>query len=108
MLNPFSALTSKIFSGMSLALLMLLGLSHCSDKRHTAQRDKALARIVPGLPALGVPQLQCTMGQAARAAGCPVVLVRYGYNHGEPVDGVDADAHVDTLTHIAQALAGKA
>ena len=45
--------------------------------------------------------------QAARAAGCPVVLVRYGYNHGESVDGVDADAHVDTLVHIPQALAGK-
>ncbi len=43
--------------------------------------------------------------QAARAAGCPVVLVRYGYNHGEPVDGVDADAHVDVLTDIAQAFA---
>jgi len=46
--------------------------------------------------------------QAARAAGCPVVLVRYGYNHGEPVDAVNADAHVDTLMHITQALAGKA
>ena len=65
--------------------------------------------------ALGVQAAQALMvgdssndAQAARAAGCPVVLVRYGYNHGEPVDGVDADAHVDTLTHIAQALAGKA
>ena len=65
--------------------------------------------------ALGVKPVQALMvgdssndAQAARAAGCPVVLVRYGYNHGEPVDGVDADAHVDTLTHIAQALAGKA
>ena len=43
--------------------------------------------------------------QAARAAGCPVVLVRYGYNHGEPVDRVDADAYVDALTDIAAALA---
>jgi phosphoglycolate phosphatase len=65
--------------------------------------------------ALGVKPSQALMvgdssndAQAARAAGCPVVLVRYGYNHGEPVDGVDADAHVDTLKHIAQALAGKA
>ncbi len=33
--------------------------------------------------------------QAARAAGCPVVLVRYGYNHGQPVDTVDADGHWD-------------
>lgn len=35
--------------------------------------------------------------QAARAAGCPVVLVRYGYNHGQPVDAVDADGHWDDL-----------
>jgi phosphoglycolate phosphatase len=65
--------------------------------------------------ALGVLAAQALMvgdssndAQAARAAGCPVVLVRYGYNHGEPVDGVDADAHVDALTHVAQALASKA
>ena len=37
---------------------------------------------------------------AARAAGCPVVLVRYGYNHGEPIERVDADAFVDRLDHI--------
>ncbi len=37
---------------------------------------------------------------AARAAGCPVVLVTYGYNHGEPVRGVDADAFVDRLDHL--------
>ena len=35
--------------------------------------------------------------QAARAAGCPVLLVRYGYNHGEPVESVDADAYADAL-----------
>lgn len=35
--------------------------------------------------------------QAARAAGCPVLLVTYGYNHGQPVRGVDADGFVDTL-----------
>ena len=64
--------------------------------------------------ALGVKPAQALMvgdsnndAQAARAAGCPVALVRYGYNHGESVDGVDADAHVDALTDIAQAL-GKA
>lgn len=35
--------------------------------------------------------------QAARAAGCPVVLVTCGYNHGEPVHLVDADGFVDRL-----------
>lgn len=39
--------------------------------------------------------------QAARAAGCPVVLVTYGYNHGDPVRAVDADGFVDSLTEIA-------
>ncbi len=38
---------------------------------------------------------------AARAAGCPVVLVTYGYNHGEPVRAVDADGFVDRLDQIA-------
>jgi len=37
---------------------------------------------------------------AARAAGCPVVLVRYGYNHGEPIERVDADGLVDRLDEI--------
>ncbi len=37
---------------------------------------------------------------AARAAGCPVVLVSYGYNHGEPVASVDADAVVDRIDEI--------
>ena len=38
--------------------------------------------------------------RAARAASCPVVLVRYGYNHGVPVDSVDADAFIDRLDAI--------
>ncbi|MDB5869440.1 MAG: phosphoglycolate phosphatase [Polaromonas sp.] len=38
---------------------------------------------------------------AARAAGCPVLLVTYGYNHGQPVRGVDADGFVDSLAELA-------
>ena len=37
---------------------------------------------------------------AARAAGCPVALVTYGYNHGEPVRAVDADGFVDRIDQI--------
>jgi phosphoglycolate phosphatase len=37
---------------------------------------------------------------AARAAGCPIVLVTYGYNHGEPVRSVDADGYVDSLAEL--------
>ena len=38
--------------------------------------------------------------RAARAAGCPVVLVSYGYNHGEPVRAVDADGVIDRLDQL--------
>ena len=37
---------------------------------------------------------------AARAAGCPVVLVNYGYNHGQPVEAARPDrviARLDAL-----------
>jgi hypothetical protein len=37
---------------------------------------------------------------AARAAGCPVVLVRYGYNHGEPIERVDADGWIDRIDEL--------
>ena len=43
--------------------------------------------------------------KAARAAGCPVLLVTYGYNHGEPVRGVDADGFVDSLAELDRAAA---
>jgi phosphoglycolate phosphatase len=39
--------------------------------------------------------------RAARAAGCPVVLVTYGYNHGEPVHAVDADGFIGSLAQLA-------
>ena len=44
---------------------------------------------------------------AARAAGCPVVLVTYGYNHGEPVCAVDADGFLDSLAGIGAWLAAR-
>ena len=38
--------------------------------------------------------------QAARGAGCPVVLVTYGYNHGRPIRDVDADGYIDALAEL--------
>ena len=38
--------------------------------------------------------------QAAHAAGCPVVLVSYGYNHGQPITSVKANAHLDSLAQL--------
>lgn len=42
--------------------------------------------------------------KAARAAGCAVALLRYGYNHGEPIERVDADGYFDSIAGIAAAL----
>ena len=39
--------------------------------------------------------------QAARAAGCKVLNVPYGYNHGEPIHSVDSDGIVPTLLDAA-------
>ncbi|MFH7042115.1 phosphoglycolate phosphatase [Paucibacter sp. JuS9] len=57
--------------------------------------------------ALGTPPAASWMigdssndAKAARAAGCPVVLVRYGYNHGEPIEAVDADRFIDSLEEL--------
>jgi phosphoglycolate phosphatase len=42
---------------------------------------------------------------AGRAAGCPVVLLRHGYNHGEPVERCGPDLALDHLGQLAGLLA---
>ena len=42
--------------------------------------------------------------RAARGAGCPVVLVSYGYNHGEPVAAAGADRVIDSLAALPALL----
>lgn len=44
-------------------------------------------------------------GMAARAAGCPVVLVTYGYNHGEPIEAAPHDCLIDSLADLPKAFA---
>lgn len=43
--------------------------------------------------------------QSARAAGCRVLTVPYGYNHGQPVHTIDTDGIVDTLLVAANLIA---
>jgi phosphoglycolate phosphatase len=42
--------------------------------------------------------------QAARAAGCPVLNVPYGYNHGQSIQDVDSDGIVETLLDAAKLI----
>ncbi|WP_439520320.1 phosphoglycolate phosphatase [Hydrogenophaga sp.] len=57
--------------------------------------------------ALGTPPSHTLMvgdsqndGIAARAAGCPVVLVTYGYNHGEPIAQAPHDRLIGSLEEL--------
>ncbi|MBV8621670.1 MAG: phosphoglycolate phosphatase [Curvibacter sp.] len=42
--------------------------------------------------------------RAAAAAGCPVALLGYGYNHGQPICTVRADAYLDSLAELPPML----
>jgi len=60
---------------------------------------------------LGVPPAQALMigdsandARAARAAGCPVLLVPYGYLEGATVQDIDCDGIVDSVLHAAGLL----
>jgi phosphoglycolate phosphatase len=62
--------------------------------------------------AMGVAPAQALMvgdsendAQAARAAGCPVALVSYGYNHGQPIAQVPHDLLLDSLLELESRLA---
>lgn len=43
--------------------------------------------------------------EAARAAGCRVLTVPYGYNHGQPVQAIDSDGIVNSLLIAAHMIA---
>ncbi len=76
------------------------------DELPTKKPDPA--QLVHAATRLGVPIDRLLMvgdsindAQAARAAGCPVLLLPYGYNEGGRVQDVDADGIVATLADVA-------
>ena len=69
--------------------------------------------LLEACAALGLPPARVLMlgdssndAIAARAAGCAVVLVSYGYNHGEDVAAAGADAVIDTIDQIGAFIEG--
>jgi phosphoglycolate phosphatase len=92
-------------------LLATKGLSehfeHCFGGDSFARKKPDPLPLLKACEALGsAPARTLMVGdsrndvQAARAAGCPVVLVRYGYNHGEPAEQAGADRVIDSLVEI--------
>jgi len=116
---PLACLTNKP-TAFALPLLAAKGLAGAFE--HTFGGDAFARRKPDPLPlvetcrALGsAPARTLMIGDssndvlAARAAGCPVVLVSYGYNHGVPAAEAGADLVVDRLDELAARLiAGRA
>jgi phosphoglycolate phosphatase len=65
--------------------------------------------LIKACESLGTPVERTVMigdssndAQAADRAKCPVILVSYGYNHGQPIRQTAAFNYVDRLDHVIQ------
>jgi phosphoglycolate phosphatase len=105
-----ACLTNKP-SAFALPLLKLKGLddyfSHVFGGDAFERKKPDPLPLLKTCEALGTQPARTLMvgdssndAQAARAAGCPVVLVTYGYNHGQPVSAVDCDMRVDSFVQL--------
>ncbi len=98
--NKVARYTGPLLKGLGLANyfeIILSGDSLPEKKPHPMPLLHAAKFF--GVPAEQVLLIGDSLNDvvAARAAGSPVFCVPYGYNHGEPVDGLDLDAVIATL-----------
>lgn len=111
---PMACLTNKPLS-FAQALLKEKSLDHFFA--HVFGGDSFERKKPDPLPilktceALGTPVSKTLMvgdpsndAQAAHAAGCSVVLVTYGYNHGQRVQDTSAAAWLDSLAQLPDCL----
>jgi phosphoglycolate phosphatase len=107
---PLGCITNKA-SPFTTALLERAGLARwfsfveCADA--IEQRKPAPYLLLKACAGLGIaPRELLFVGDsgldaaAARAAGCPVVLVDYGYNRGTRVEDAGADALIASLAEL--------
>ena len=109
-----ACLTNKPL-GFAQELLKLKGLdgffTHVFGGDSFEEKKQSPLPVLKTCEALGTRPARTLMvgdssndAQAARAAGCPVVLVTYGYNHGEPVSSAGADATIARLHQLPNLL----
>ena len=107
---PMACLTNKPTT-FAKELLLQKGLtpyfSHVFGGDAFAKKKPDPLPLLKTCETLGMAPAQVLMvgdssndAQAARAAGCPVCLLTYGYNHGQPVRQVDADGFLDSLAQL--------
>jgi phosphoglycolate phosphatase len=105
--NKLACYTEPLLKGVGLAKyfeIVLSGDTLAEKKPHPMQ-------LLHAAKFFGVPlQKLLLIGDslndtvAARAAGCPVFCVPYGYNHGEPVETLDLDAVINNLPAALQLI----
>ncbi len=105
--NKAARYTGPLLSGLGLAQyfeIVLSGDSLPEKKPHPMPLLHAAKFF--GLPAAQVLLIGDSLNDvlAARAAGCPVFCVPYGYNHGKPLDGLDLDAVIANLPAALQLI----
>jgi phosphoglycolate phosphatase len=99
--NKAARFTAPLLEGSKLAPyfdLVLSGDTLPEKKPHPLPLLHSAAFF--GVPAARLLMIGDSLNDtlAARAAGCPVFCVPYGYNHGEPADTLDVDAVVADLS----------
>ena len=105
--NRWSGAFVGFWSGDRAALDGFFGVVVCGDT--VAQKKPHPEPVLTACARLGIRPAEALMigdsaidVQAARAAGCPVWCVPYGYNEGRPVESLDCDR---TVASIAEAAA---
>jgi phosphoglycolate phosphatase len=105
--NTAAAFTKPLLEKSGLAALLDAVVS--SDE--VGRRKPHPAPFLRACELLGVaPAQACVIGdsandaEGARAAGCRVLLVTYGYNEGRDVRTLDSDGVVDTFGEAADRL----
>lgn len=107
---PMACLTNKP-GAFARALLQAKGLAPCFSRVFGGdafeRRKPDPLPLLETCRALGSEPARTLMvgdsgndAAAARAAGCPVVLLRHGYNHGQPAEAAGADAVLDSLAEV--------
>ncbi|MBL8480555.1 MAG: phosphoglycolate phosphatase [Rhodocyclaceae bacterium] len=107
---PLACVTNKS-QAFTLPLLEYLGIrAHFAvvvSGDSVARKKPHPEPLLAACASLGVaPQDNLHVGDSgndiacARAAGCPVVCVPYGYNEGVPVDKADCDALISSLAEL--------
>lgn len=105
--NKVARYTEPLLKGVGLAHyfdIVLSGDSLPEKKPHPMPLLHAATFF--GVPAGQVLLIGDSLNDAlaARSAGCPVFCVPYGYNHGEPVDGLDVDAVIPNLSEALRLI----